>query len=361
MLYDHLKIGVIGARGAVGTEVLSILAERSVPHTSIVCFGSDRSVGAHITYRDQLLTLRATDSISDHNLDYALLCADSNTAHCVSRLLADTQTTVIDNSSAFRMDPSVPLVIPEVNAHELDPDVKLIANPNCSTIMMLRALDPIHQSHEIQNVIVTTYQAVSGAGRAGINELHDQSRACLNGSHIAPDVFPVSCAFNVFEHESPLQPETGFNGEESKMIDESRKIWNAPRLPILPTCIRVPVERAHAQSIIVDIRYPIDEDGVRARLHAQGIRTLSPGEALTPRDTAGSDDVVVGRIRVDPSSSGRRILLWICCDQIRKGAALNAIQIMDHLESIRSFGRAQKKSTRLGKACAEEQNRKVLA
>ncbi len=340
MPYEHLKIGVVGARGAVGTEVLSILAERSVPYTSIVCFGSYRSVGTNISYRDQQLTLQSTDDICNHKLDYALLCADSETSQTVAGLLAHTSTTVIDNSSAFRMDPSVPLSIPEVNAHELEPDAKLIANPNCSTIMMLRALDPIHKSHRVQNIIVTTYQAVSGAGRAGIEELHDQSRAYLGGTDHIPDVFPVPCAFNVFEHESSLDPLSGFNGEENKMIDESRKIWNTPDLRVLPTCVRVPVERAHAQSIIFDVDHPINEDEVRTRLITQGIRTLAPSEALTPRDTTGSDDVVVGRIRVDPCSKGHRIILWICCDQIRKGAALNAIQIMDHIETMRMLEHA---------------------
>lgn len=333
---DAPRIGIVGASGAVGSEALSILADRGYPSDSIVCFGSDRSAGTTIEYEQTQLEIHTTQSIAEHRLDYAILCADAGVARLVEEQLRSTPTTIIDNSSAFRMDDSVPLVIPEINAHLISHDTRLIANPNCSTIMMLRALDPIRNALGIRSVIATTYQAVSGAGREGIQELHDQTRALLESQPHPTSIFPVSCAFNVFEHESPIDPETGFNGEETKMILESRKIWQSPDLAVLPSCVRVPVERAHAQSLVVDLETPTSEHEIRTILIHQGICVLEPGVLLTPHDATGSEDVIVGRIRIDPASASTRVLLWICCDQIRKGAALNAIQIMEHLISART-------------------------
>lgn len=336
MLNDAPRIGIVGASGAVGSEALSILADREYPSSSIVCFGSDRSAGTTIEYAHEQVEIHTTPSIAEHRLDYALLCADAGVARIVEEQLRSTPTSIIDNSSAFRMDDSVPLVIPEINAHLLSHDSRLIANPNCSTIMMLRALDPIRNVLGIRSVIATTYQAVSGAGREGIQELHDQTRARLESQPHPTSIFPVSCAFNVFEHESAIDPETGFNGEETKMILESRKIWQSPDLNVLPSCVRVPVERAHAQSLVVDLEKPTNEHEIRTILRQQSIRVLEPGTILTPHDATGGDDVIVGRIRIDPASASTRVLLWICCDQIRKGAALNAIQIMEHLISLRT-------------------------
>jgi aspartate-semialdehyde dehydrogenase len=354
------RIGIVGARGLVGSEALSILAQRGHPAKSVVGFGSSRSAGSRIDYGPTPIEIQHIDTIADHGLDYTILCADASVAHQVAELLQHQPATIIDNSSAFRMNPRVPLVVPEINADQLTEQSKLIANPNCSTIMMVRALDPLHREIGIRNITVTTYQAVSGAGRAGVDELHAQTHSHLNGIDQAPSLFPAGCAFNVFEHESLIDPATGFNGEETKMINETRRIWGIADLPVLPTCVRVPVERAHAQSIVADLQEPTTESLLREILSSYAIRTLEPGETLTPLDAAGGDDVIVGRIRVDPSSGGRRVLLWVCCDQIRKGAALNAIQILDQLKFKRCSSRA-KKSTRPGKACAEEQNRKVLA
>ncbi len=352
------RIGIVGARGAVGTEARSILAQRGLPADSVVCFGSARSEGTRVQYGTEPLTIQPSDSTANHELDYILCCADAQAARNVTESLHGSSTTIIDNSSAFRADPDVPLVIPEINADLLTADTRLVANPNCSTIMMLRALDPIRQTFGIQRVCTTTYQAVSGAGRAGIEELHNLTRAYLDQQPAKSSVFPVSCAFNVFEHESSIDPQTGFNGEESKMISETRKIWGIPNLSILPTCVRVPVERAHAQSIIVDLKNQATLPSICEVLRTQSIRVLEPGMPLTPHDAAGGDDVVVGRIRIDPQSQSRRVSLWICCDQIRKGAALNAIQIMDRLVALRHNA---KKEHTPGVACAEEQNRKVLA
>ncbi len=324
-------VAIIGARGLVGQEALSILAERRWDTACIRVFGSARSVGQQIGFRDSWLRVEPISDLNNRRVDYALPCADAQTARECVELLDGTPCTIIDNSSAFRMDPSIPLVIPEVNWGSIGPDTSLIANPNCSTIMLLTALNPLRAAFGIRSLQVTTYQAVSGAGRAGLESLRAQTRAHLLGETIPGGVFPVPPVFDVFEHESAIDPESGFNGEESKMIAESRKIWAEPGLGILPTCVRVPVERSHAQAITVELNRTCSVESIRETLrHAPGV-VLSQGDSpLTPASIAGTDDVFVGRVRIDPSDA-RRALLWICCDQIRKGAALNAIQIMTRL------------------------------
>lgn len=328
-------VAVVGARGLVGREALSILLERGWASSSLRVFGSPRSVGETIDYGDHKPVIEAMDTIVRDAPDYVLLCADTDTARSVVDLLSDQSTTIIDNSSAFRLHSGTPLVIPEVNGELLQHDLRVIANPNCSTIMLLTALSPLRAAFGVRSVQVSTYQAVSGAGRAGLESLHTQTRAKLNGEPIPDGVFPVPCAFDVFEHESEIDPTSGFNGEESKMIEESRKIWESPALSLLPTCVRVPVERAHAQSITVEFNRTVTADQVRDVLgQSPGLALVEPGEPLTPASIAGQDEVFVGRIRIDPSDS-RRVLLWVCCDQIRKGAALNAVQIMERLIGIR--------------------------
>jgi len=324
------SIAIVGAGGAVGREVLSILASRQHPVDRLGLFGSARSAGNMVEFGGGVLPIREIDELSPGRYDFALLCADAETARSVRGTLAGSETVIIDNSSAFRMDPDVPLVIPEINGALLTPSTRVVANPNCSTIMMLMAIDPLRTAFGVRGVTVTTYQAVSGAGAAGIGELYEQTKAALVGITLEPSVFPVSCAFNVFEHESVMNPETGFNGEEQKMIAESRRIWNDPQLSVLPTCVRVPVERAHAQSIIVDLGRATTVDGARDALRGPGRMVLPAGDALSPRDAAGRDEVMIGRVRMDPCD-GRRLVLWVCCDQLRKGAALNAVQIMDRM------------------------------
>lgn len=334
-------IAVVGASGAVGQEVIKILQERNYPCDKLRLFGSERSAGTEIEYMDCKIVIEHIRTITDSHHDYALLCANADVARTVRKLLEPFDTVIIDNSSAFRMDPDVPLVIPEVNGHllsdqklsgqSLSDQNKVIANPNCSTIMLLSAINPLREAFGIRRLSVTTYQAVSGAGLAGINELHAQTRAYLNMEIIPTDVFPSSCAFNVFEHESEIDTATGFNGEETKMIDESRRILEDPHFSMLPTCVRVPVERAHSQSILVEFKTSTSVEFIRESLKREGIRLSPPDQPLTPRDAANLDCVCIGRIRMDPESNGNRAIIWICCDQLRKGAALNAIQIMDML------------------------------
>ncbi len=337
-------IAIVGVTGLVGAQALQILAERHHPSARIHCYGSPRSVGNHINYQGTQLPIKPLDQLATDaikcSIDYALLCADAPTAVKSRDLLSHTQTTIIDNSSAFRLDPDVPLVIPEINAHLLTLCPRVVANPNCSTIMLLAALAPIRQAIGIASIQLTTYQAVSGAGKAALAELRNQSQAYLDGNTTPPSVFPTPCAFNVFEHESPIDPATGLNGEETKIIQESRRICNDPNLQIFPTCVRVPVERAHTQSIVIELDAPTTVAQLRSLLDRPGIKLSEPASPLTPRDAANQNDIHIGRIRIDPASNHRRAALWICADQIRKGAALNAIQIMDALQSDKA-SRAQ--------------------
>ena len=332
---DIPRIAVVGASGAVGQEAISILNARNHPVRSLKLYGSNRSVGKRVEYHGSTITIEHLEKISQSEHDFVLLCATGDVARNVRDALSHTHAVLIDNSSEFRMDPDVPLVIPEVNSHLLDRSTKLVANPNCSTIMMLVALNPLRQAFGINSVIVTTYQAVSGAGAAGINELHQQTQAYLDGSSTPTKVFPCSCAFNVFEHESPTDPSTGLNGEETKIISETQRIWGDQTISILPTCVRVPVERAHAQSIVFELDSPTTVEEIEQIYSAQnGISRVSSDRLLTPRDVAGQDDVYIGRVRIDPQSEGKRVVLWICADQIRKGAALNAMQILDQMNTL---------------------------
>lgn len=350
------SVAVVGATGAVGREVLAILSERGWPSDRIVLYASARSLGSVIGYRGEELAVRSIETIADRAPDFALLCADAVTARAVTAALARAPSVCVDNSSAFRMEPGVPLVIPEVNAGLLEGRPRLIANPNCSTIMLLTALHPLRETLGVRHITVTTYQAVSGAGAAGIEELYEQTRAALgdgNRDGAEPRVFPVPCAFDVFEHESAVDPDTGFNGEESKMIAETRKIWDAPALGVLPTCVRVPVERAHAQAVIVELGRESSVEEVRGLLAgAPGVRLHDDERGpLTPRASAGGDDVLIGRVRIDPARTDRA-LIWLCCDQIRKGAALNAVQIMERVIELR---RSRSASGSLVAQCAGDE------
>ena len=337
----YARIAIVGATGAVGREALAILAERHVAPDRILALGSARSAGTTIPYVDSKLVVRELRDDAIPESDLALFCADADTARRFAPAFASRGALVVDNSSAFRMDPSVPLVVPEINGRLLDadPPPRIVANPNCSTIMLLVALEPLRRAFGVRSVTVSTYQAVSGAGAAGVDELLAHTRAAASGQSAPTSVFPEPCALNVFPHESPLDPDSGFNAEERKMIAESRRIWDDPTLSLLPTCVRVPVLRAHAQSVVVDL----DAPATRAELET--ILSGAPGVRLvdnpTPLKATGRDDVLVGRVRLDPDSgrpgakrgakpgAGRRALLWLCADQLRKGAALNAIQIAD--------------------------------
>lgn len=322
-------VAVVGATGAVGREALAILAARGHPVDRVIALASARSAGDTIEYGDTRVTVQALTDGPFPACDAALFCATADIARAHAPRAVAAGALVVDNSSAYRMDPAVPLVVPEINPETIA-GARLIANPNCSTIILLTALTPLRKAFGVERVVVSTYQAVSGAGIEAVAELRAQTRAVLDGRPAEPSVFPEACAFNVFSHESTLDVATGLNGEEAKIIAESRRIWNEPGLVIVPTCVRVPVIRAHTQSALVTLRRPATEAQARDALAAApGVVLLDDRAANrfpTPLGATGRDEVLAGRVR---SFGPTEVALLIAGDQLRKGAALNAIQIMD--------------------------------
>lgn len=336
-LRPFAKILVVGATGAVGREVLSILAHIGVPADSVLAVGSERSAGSTLPYGTWSLDVSTLDRSMFVARGLALLCADAATAHQARDLARGTGCLLIDNSSAFRMADDVPLCVPEVNPEVLSRHSGLVANPNCSTILLVTALAPLRCAFGIDEIVVSTYQAVSGKGLPAIQELREQTERALRGEDLAPRVFHEPCAFNVFSHDSDIDLETGCNGEEQKILDETRRIFAAPQLRVSPTCMRVPVLRAHTESVRVTLTRAATESEVRSALHAaRGLRIVDDRERNafpTPQKAAGQDLVLVGRIRRDPGSdvqpggAARTWCLLLCGDQLRKGAATNALQI----------------------------------
>jgi aspartate-semialdehyde dehydrogenase len=329
------NVAIVGATGAVGREFCAILRQRKFPVRSLRLFASQRSAGKVLAGIDgpakvELLTRQVFAGI-----DLAFFSAGAAVAREYAPLAVRAGAVVVDNSSAFRMDDGVPLVVPEINPDAARRHRGIIANPNCSTIIMAVALWPLHRLSPIRRVVVSTYQAASGAGARALAELESQTRAVLAGEPPRPEVFPVPCAFNVFSHNSPLGDD-GYNLEEHKLIRETRKIFGDESIQIAPTCLRVPVMRAHTETLSVEFVAPVSVDQARATLaHAPGVRLVDdPTHSLspTPLDATGTDEVLVGRIRQDPSIPDRRGLQLICSgDQLRKGAALNAVQIAELL------------------------------
>ncbi len=329
-------IVVVGATGAVGREALAILADRGVPSSRVIAAAS--SAGRRVMYGDGELAVKALAAELFDAASLAIFAADAETARVMAPLAVERGCTVIDNSAAFRLHPRVPLVVPEVNGDSLRTEHRLIANPNCSAAILVTALEPLRAAFGVASITLATYQAVSGAGAAAIDELYTQCRGVLAGEPAAPSVFHEPCAFNVFSHDSPVDPETGLNGEEAKIIAEARRIWSLPDLPISPVCLRVPVVRSHTQVIDVTLAAAATEADIRSAIAA------APGVALiddraanrfpTPLKATGRDEVLVGRVRRDPSGDPRRWSLIVCGDQLRKGAALNAIQIAERLGKV---------------------------
>ncbi len=332
-----MQIAVVGATGAVGQEMCSILAQRQVPADGLRLLASARSAGPRVQYAGTDQTVRELTADALAGVDFALFSAGVETTRAFAKPAAANGTVVIDNSSAFRMDADVPLVIPEVNPQDAHEHHGLIANPNCSTIIMAVAVWPLHRVNPVRRIIVSTYQAVSGAGAAAMQELRDQTRRVLDGQPVEPKVLPHQSAFNVFSHNSPID-ESGYNTEERKMVNETHKMFHDDAIRITATCVRVPVLRAHSESINLTFEQPIRAQEVRDILEAApGVRVVDDrgGNCFPmPIDAAGQDEVLVGRIRQDRSDpSGCGMALFVCGDQLRKGAALNTIQILDLLTS----------------------------
>jgi aspartate-semialdehyde dehydrogenase len=332
-MIQHLAI--LGATGAVGREVCALIDERDLNPGRVSLLASPRGAGTRIQVRGEEHTVREVDERSFEGVDFAIFSAGAERSKRWAPVAKAAGAVVIDNSSAFRMDPDVPLVIPEVNPRDLLQHSGIIANPNCSTIIMNVPVWALHRVNPLRRIVVSTYQSASGAGAAAMEELKAQTADCLADRDVVPRVFPHPIAFNLFSHDTPIGPD-GYNTEERKMIDETRKIFHEPSLAITATCIRVPVLRAHSESINLTFERPITPDEVREILStAPGVEVVDDvqgGRFPMPIDASGQDNVLVGRIRRDVSlDDGRGIELFICGDQLRKGAALNAVQILESL------------------------------
>ena len=331
----NCNVAIMGATGAVGQVFLEILAQRDFPHHELRLLASSRSAGKAVDYRGKTLTVQELTKDSFTGIDLVLSSAGGSVSREFVPAAVEAGAVVVDNTSAFRMDPQVPLVVPEVNASDLDDHQGVIANPNCSTIIMVVALWPLYERNRIERVVVSTYQAISGAGAAAMAELEQQTRDVLDGKPVQPKELPYQIAFNLFSHNTTIGPE-GYCEEEEKMIRETHKMFHDDSIRITPTCIRVPVPRTHSETLNLQFEKPITEQQVREILRdAPGVSLVDDREANhfpMPIEASGEDDVLVGRIRQDLSQpDGRGIDLFVCGDQLRKGAALNAVQIAESL------------------------------
>jgi len=327
------RVAILGATGVVGREFIKILQQREFPVSDLVLLASDRSAGKTMAYGSKEILVRETDEHSFDGVDIVLASAGADISRQYSPIAAAAGAVVVDNSRAFRMDPDVPLVVPEVNLADCKDHHGIIANPNCSTIQMVVALNPIHRVNPIRRVVVDTYQSVSGTGSPAIDELMQQSRSLLNGETAEARVYPHQIAFNVLPHIEEFQ-ENGYTREELKMLYETRKIMHAPDILVSATAVRVPVAISHAEAIHLELSEPMSAEEAREILSsAPGVivqddpsRNLYP----LPVDAAGTDEVFVGRIRKDISNP-KGLAMWVVADNVRKGAALNAIQIAEAL------------------------------
>ncbi|MGQ9837571.1 MAG: aspartate-semialdehyde dehydrogenase [Cyanobacteriota bacterium] len=327
------RVAILGATGAVGTELLTLLEERCFPVASLKLLASPRSAGTYLSFKGEQIPVEPVSETAFRGVDLVLASAGAAVSKTWAKAVVEAGAVMVDNSSAFRIDPEVPLVVPEVNPQEAFRHQGIIANPNCTTILMCVVIYPLHKHIPIRRVVAATYQSASGAGARAMQELKEQSQAYLEGRSLEPQVFPYPIAFNLFLHNSPLQ-ENGYCQEELKMVNESRKIMGAPNLRLTATCVRVPVMRAHAEALNLEFEQPFPVEQARQILaNAPGVVLLEDWQHNRfpmPIDVSGKDDVAVGRIRQDISEP-KALELWLCGDQIRKGAALNAIQIAELL------------------------------
>lgn len=328
---EGVRIAVVGATGAVGQEMLKVLAERNFNIKELICLADPSEEGTKIKFKDELFTVQGARPEAFKKADMALFAVGTDISKKLAPEAVKNNCVVIDNSYAFRLEDGVPLVVPEVNPGDIELHKGIIANPNCSTIIMVVAINPIHQAAKLTRVIVSTYQAVSGAGKAGLDELKEHVECYLNGSEIVPNVFQHPIAFNLIPHIDNFL-EGDYTREEMKMVWETRKIMHCPDLAITATAVRVPVFRSHSESINVEMEKELSPQEVR------NILSKAPGVIIKddpannvypmPLYSSDTDEVYVGRIRKDISTE-RGIALWVAADQIRKGAATNAIQIAE--------------------------------
>jgi aspartate-semialdehyde dehydrogenase len=332
----HPNVAIVGATGAVGVELIRCLEERNFPLSRLKLLASPRSAGKQMSFRGQRLTVDALDDASFDEVDLAFFSAGSGTSKAYAPKAVAAGAVVVDNSSAFRMDPACPLVVPEVNPETLADHHGIVANPNCVAIIAAVPIAPLAEAFGLKRVQMATYQAASGAGAAAMEELRASTEAALRDASYEPRVLPHPYAFNLFSHNAEVDLETGYNGEEEKVIAECRRILDRPDLPVGVTCIRVPVLRAHAIAMTLEFDRPVSPDEARALLaRAPGVRIVDDRAANhfpMPSEAQGQGDVLVGRIRQDLSDpSGRSVALFVAGDQLLKGAALNAVQIAERL------------------------------
>ena len=329
-------VAIAGATGAVGIELIRCLEERRFPLSELRLFASARSAGKTLSFRGQPLPVRELKADSFSGVDLALFSAGSGISKRFAPLAVQQGAVVVDNSSAFRMDAAVPLVIPEINPEAVRGHRGIIAVPNCSTIIAITPLWPVHRINRLRRMIVATYQAASGAGAAAMEELRESTRAYLEGRPYENRVLPHPYAFNLFSHNTRIDPATGYNEEETKVMRETHKIYGDDSIRIAATCVRVPVLRAHSIAINFECERLITPEQVRDLMQtAPGVKLVDDAERNyfpMPKDASGQDPILVGRIRRDSSDpSGRSIALFVAGDQLLKGAALNAVQIAELL------------------------------
>lgn len=328
-------VAVVGATGAVGAEMLRCLEQSSMNTKALRAFASERSAGKRFRFLGKEVEMQVLTDDAFKDVDVALFASETDISKQYVPIAAAAGAYAIDNSSAFRMDANVPLVVPEVNGDLIKPSQKIYANPNCVAAIMVMALWPLHQAGKLKRVIASTYQSASGAGRPAMDELEEATRAYLKGETYQHKVLPHPYAFNLFSHNTPIG-EDGYNGEEQKVVKELRKIMGLPELRVGVTCVRVPVLRAHSMAITAEFDSKISVDAARVLLsRAPGVKVVDDrarNHFPMPVESSGQNDVLVGRIREDVSDpTGHTLALFISGDQLLKGAALNAVQIAERL------------------------------
>lgn len=333
-----LHVAVVGATGAVGQQMLKTLADRDFEMDTLTLLSSKRSAGTKVTFRGQEYTVQEAIPESFEGVNIALFSAGGNVSKALAPEAVKRGAIVVDNTSAFRMDENIPLVVPEVNEKDLHDHQGIIANPNCSTIQMVAALEPLRQAYGMKKVIVSTYQAVSGAGHEAIDELYSQSQAILNKEDVTPEVMPYQIAFNAIPQIDKFQ-DNGYTFEEMKMINETKKIMHMPELEVAATCVRLPIETGHSESVYVELESndATVEDLKSILKDAPGITLQDdPSQQIypMPADAVGKNDVFVGRIRKDLDRPNG-FHMWIVSDNLLKGAAWNSVQIAESLKALK--------------------------
>jgi aspartate-semialdehyde dehydrogenase len=332
-LSKNYKVAILGATGAVGRELLELLENRDFPIASLKLLASPRSAGQMLPFKGEELAIEAVSDRAFDGIDIVLASAGGSTSKAYANKIVEAGAVMIDNSSAFRMNADVPLIVPEVNPEAAANHKGIIANPNCTTILMAVAVYPLHQVQKIKRIIAATYQSASGAGAKAMAEVITQASDILAGKSPVAEIFPYPLAFNLFPHNTPIN-DAGYCEEEMKMVNETRKIFGSQDIRITATCIRVPVLRAHSEAINLEFDTPFAADEARQILsRAPGVKLVENWQTNyfpMPIDATGCDEVLVGRIRQDISHPCS-LELWLCGDQIRKGAALNAVQIAELL------------------------------